>query len=251
MADSSRPVALVTGSARRIGAAIARTLHAAGYDIVLHQRRETPELAELAASLESVRPESILVATADLADDNAVQKLPLRCVERFGRLDVLVNNASSFYNTPLAEVTARDWADLFAANARGPLFLAQAAASELASRRGAMINLLDINAGNPARGYSVYGMAKSALATMTRALAVELAPNVRVNGVALGAILWPHSDSPPSDAALQTRREKLDATPLQRLGTVEEVAATVLFLARDATYCTGVILPVDGGARLV
>lgn len=251
MADSSRPVALVTGSALRIGAAIARTLHAAGYDIALHQRSQTPELDQLAASLEAVRAGSTLVTAADLADDEAVQNLPACCVEQFGRLDVLVNNASSFYPTPLAKVTARDWDDLFAANARGPLFLAQAAAKELAARRGAVINLLDINASHPAHGYSVYGMAKSALATMTRALAVEMAPAVRVNGVALGAILWPHADSPPSDAVLQKRRGKLDVTPLQRLGTVEEVAAAVLFLARDATYCTGIILPVDGGARLV
>ncbi len=251
MADSSRPVALVTGSARRIGAAIAHTLHAAGYDVALHQRRQTPELLLLSARLEALRARSTLVTCADLADEDAVRSLPARCIEHFGRLDVLINNASGFYPTPLAEVTTRQWDDLFAANTRAPLFLVQAAARELASRRGAVVNLLDINAGHPAPGYSVYGMAKSALATMTHALAVELAPDIRVNGVALGAILWPQEDSPPSDAELDKRRQKLDATPLRRLGSVDEVASAVLFLARDATYCTGAILHVDGGARLV
>ena len=247
MAPTQRPVALVTGSARRIGAAIARTLHAADYDVVLHQRRRTPALVELAAELEQRRKDSKLMLAAELADLEAVSRMPERCVERFGRLDALVNNASSFFPTPLGTITAAQWDDLFAANARAPLFLSQAAAPLLRSQRGAIVNLLDIHAARPPANYSVYVMAKSALEVLTVSLAVELAPEVRVNGVALGAILWAEAETED----VERKAHILKRTPLARLGEVDEVASAVLFLLRDASYCTGSILRVDGGRSLV
>lgn len=247
MAPSQRPVALVTGSARRIGAAIARALHAADYDVVLHQRQLTPELTALGAELEMRRKDSTLILAAELADLDAVSRLPERCVERFGRLDALVNNASSFFATRIGSITAAQWDDLFAANARAPLFLAQAAAPLLRQRRGAIVNLLDIHAKRPPVGYSVYAMAKSALATLTESLAIELAPEIRVNGIALGAILWAEAEHEDVDRKARI----LKRTPLARLGEVDEVASATLFLLRDATYCTGSILRVDGGRSLV
>ncbi len=247
MAESPRPVALVTGSARRIGAAIARVLHAAGYDIALHQRSRTSEFAALAEELESRRERSTLTLLVELADIEAVARMPERCVEHFGRLDAVVNNASSYFETTLGSITVGEWDDLFAANARAPLFLTQAAAPFLRERRGAVLNLLDIHASRPPAGYSVYTMAKSALATMTEALAVELAPDVRVNGIALGAILW--AESGAENDVRQARL--LRRTPLGRLGDVSDVAAAALYLLRDAHYCTGTILRIDGGRALV
>lgn len=247
MAESSRPVALVTGSARRIGAAIARSLHAAGYDIALHQRMRTPELDALADELEGRRKRSTLTLAVELADIEAVARMPGRCIDHFGRLDALVNNASAFYRTAIGAITAREWDDLFAANARAPLFLTQAAAPHLRERRGAVLNLLDVHAARPPTGFSVYAMAKSALATMTEALAVELAPDVRVNGIALGAILWAES----GDADSAQRERVLRRTPLGRLGEVADVAEAAVYLLRDAQYCTGTILRIDGGRALV
>ncbi len=247
MVESQRPVALVTGGARRIGAAIARTLHAAGYDIALHQRSDTMALQELLAELEGRRAGSTLALPAELADLEAVERMPRRCVERFGRLDALVNNASGFFATPLGSITSCEWDALFAANARAPLFLTQAAAPHLRRQGGAVLNLLDIHSARPPRGFSVYAMAKSALATMTEALAVELAPEIRVNGIALGAILWAESDTSGDERQARVLRR----TPVGRLGTVEEVAGAALFLLRDAGYCTGTILRVDGGRSLV
>lgn len=247
MAPSQRPVALVTGSARRIGAAIARALHAADYDVVLHQRQCTPELTALAAELEVRRKDSTLTLAAELADLDAVSRMPERCIERFGRLDALVNNASSFFATKLGSISGTHWDDLFAANARAPLFLSQAAARFLRERRGAIVNLLDIHAARPPAGYSAYAMAKAALETLTESLAIELAPEVRVNGVALGAILWAEDEHDDPDRKVRI----LERTPLARLGEVDEVASAVLFLLRDARYCTGSILRVDGGRALV
>lgn len=247
MVESQRPVALVTGSARRIGAAIARTLHAAGYDVVLHQRSLTRELRSLVEELEGKREQSTLALPVELADLDAVADMPERCIERFGRLDVLVNNASSYFPTALGAITTVEWDELFAANARAPLFLIQAAAPYLRERHGAILNLLDIHAARPPKGYSVYAMAKSALVTLTEALAVELAPEVRVNGIALGAILW--AESGKEDGARQER--VLRRTPLGRLGEVQDVADAALYLLRDAHYCTGTILRIDGGRALV
>ena len=244
--SESRPAALVTGSARRIGAAIARRLHAAGFDLALHYRDSAGEAQALAAELESARAGSVVLLQADLAQFDRLPELVAKAVGRFGRLDALVNNASSFYPTPLPEVTPGQWEDLLGANARAPFFLTQAAAPELARRRGAVVNVVDIHAERPLPRYPVYTAAKAALAGLTRALAVELAPAVRVNGIAPGAILWPEDDQyPPAE-----RERILAQIPLQRLGEPGDIARAVRFLLEDAPYVTGQILAVDGGRSL-
>jgi pteridine reductase len=240
-----RPVALVTGAARRVGATIARCLHAAGYDLALHCRRSRAELDALIAELESTRPGSTLALQAELADAVQLPALIDAAIARFGRLDGLVNNASAFYPTPLGTITPAQWDELFAANARAPLFLAQAAAPHLAARRGAIVNLVDIYAEQPLAQHSIYTMAKAALAALTRALALDLAPDVRVNGVAPGAVLWPEAGK-----AAAERQRLIARTPLQRAGTPEDVAGAVLWLLRDATFVTGQIIRVDGGRSL-
>ena len=188
MNASSRPVALVTGAARRLGAAIARGLHAAGYDLALHYRSSAADMQALADALEADRPGSTLVLQADLAQFDRLPELVAQAVGRFGRLDALVNNASGFDPTPLGTVTPAQWDSLFASNARAPFFLAQAAAPHLASTRGAIVNMLDIHARRPLRDHAVYCMAKAALEMATKSLALELAPHVRVNAIAPGAI---------------------------------------------------------------
>ncbi len=242
---SGRPVVLITGAARRVGATIARVLHAAGYDLALHCRASRAELDALIAELEHERPRSTLALQAELAEIKRLPTLVDATLARFGRLDGLVNNASAFYPTPLGTISAAQWDDLFAANARAPLFLAQAAATHLAATRGAIVNLIDIYAEQPLPQHSVYGMAKAALAMATRALALELAPDIRVNGVAPGAVLWPEAGK--SDAE---RAELIARTPLQRSGTPEDVAGAVLWLLRDARFVTGQILRIDGGRAL-
>ena len=243
---NERPVVLVTGAARRIGATIARTLHAAGYDLALHCRHSRADLDALIAELERTRPHGTLALQADLAEVERLPGLIDAALRRFGRLDGLVNNASAFHPTPLGTITAMQWDELFAANARAPLFLAQAAAPHLIARRGAIVNLVDLYAERPLAQHSVYGMAKAALAMATRALAVELAPAVRVNGIAPGAILWPEPGKPPAE-----QRALLERTPLQRIGTPEDVATTALWLLRDAAFVTGEIIRVDGGRTLL
>jgi pteridine reductase len=245
--DGNRPVALVTGSARRIGAAIARRLHAAGYDLALHYRDSASDAQALAAGLEAARANSTLLLQADLAQFDRLPELVGKTIGQFGRLDALVNNASAFYPTPFGATTPAQWDELFAVNARAPFFLSQAAAPHLADAHGAVVNIADIYAERPLRGHAVYAMGKAALLHMTRALALELAPKVRVNAVSPGAILWPeHSDkkAPDAQAALLAR------TPLGRTGTPEEIAEAVLWLLRDARYCTGQTLHVDGGRML-
>lgn len=243
--SESAPVALVTGSARRIGAAIARRLHVAGYDLALHYRDSANDAKALAAALESLRAGSTLLLQADLAEFDRLPELVAKTVGRFGRLDALVNNASAFYPTPFGATTPAQWDELFAINARAPFFLSQAAAPHLADAGGAIVNIADIHAERPLRGHAVYAMGKAALLHMTRALALELAPKVRVNAVSPGAILWPEGGKDPdAQAALLAR------TPLGRTGTPEEIAEAVLWLLRDARYCTGQALHVDGGRML-
>lgn len=243
---TEHPVVLVTGAARRIGATIARVLHAAGYDLALHCRHSRAELDALLAELERARAGSTLALQADLAEVERLPRLVETTLGRFGRLDGLVNNASAFYPTPLGTIAPAQWDELFAANARAPLFLAQAAAAPLAARRGAIVNLIDLYAERPLAQHSVYGMAKAALAMATRALALELAPAVRVNGIAPGAILWPESGKSADEQQTLIAR-----TPLQRIGTPDDVAATALWLLRDASFVTGEIIRVDGGRHLV
>jgi pteridine reductase len=243
---SERPVVLITGAARRVGATIARILHAAGYDLALHCRASRNELDALIADLERARARSTLALQAELAEVERLPALVEATLAQFGRLDGLVNNASSFYPTPLGTISVAQWDDLFAANARAPLFLAQAAAPYLAAAHGAIVNLIDIYAEQPLPRHSVYGMAKAALAMATRALALELAPDVRVNGVAPGAVLWPEAGKAYAD-----RAQLIARTPLQRSGTPEDVASAVLWLLRDAPFVTGQILRVDGGRSLM
>lgn len=241
----TRPVALVTGSARRLGAAIARRLHGAGYDLALHYRHSAADMATLAAKLEAERPASVLTLQADLAEYDRLPELVARTVGHFGRLDALVNNASAFSPTPLGTITPLDWDAQFLTNARAPLILAQAAAPHLKAARGAIVNLVDIYAERPLRDHVVYCMSKAALVAATRALALELAPEVRVNAVAPGAILWPEEGKPEaSKAALLAR------TPLARIGSEADIADAVLWLLQGAGYTTGHVLPVEGGRLL-
>ena len=242
---NDRPVALVTGAARRLGAAIARTLHAAGFEVVLHCHRSRAEADALATAFNATRAGSALVLQADLAAFDRLPELIAKTIGWHGHLDALVNNASAFFPTPLGEATPAQWDALFAANARAPFFLAQAAAPHLRATRGAVVNLTDIHAERPLREHAVYGMSKAALVHMTRALAVELAPEVRVNAIAPGAILWPEEGK--SDAA---KTALLARTPLGRTGTPEEVAEAVRWLLQDARYTTGQVLRLDGGRML-
>ncbi len=240
-----RPVALITGAGRRVGAAIARTLHAAGYDLALHYRHATEEAHALACELEQQRPHSTLLLQAELAELPALPRLIDQLLAHYGRLDALVNNASAFYPTPLGTVTPAQWNELFASNAQAPFFLCQAAIPALREAHGGIVNLLDIYAERPLAGHTLYCMAKAALSAMTRSLALELGPQVRVNGIAPGAVLWPSDGKPHDD-----QQALLARTPLQRAGTPEDVAGAVLWLLRDAPFVTGQIIRVDGGRTL-
>ena len=243
MNDSDR-VTLVTGASRRIGADIVRHLHQAGYRVVLHFNRSADEAEALAASLNAVRADSVKILQADLGEHGAMDALVARSLGFWGRLDALVNNASAFYPTPMGRVTERQWDELMGSNLKAPFFLAQAAAESLARQQGAIVNIVDVYAERPLKSYPVYSVAKAGLAALTRSLAVELAPNVRVNGVSPGAILWPENEADDSQEALLAR------VPLGRCGAPEDIARAVVFLLRDAPYVTGQILAVDGGRSL-
>ncbi|GAA4858269.1 pteridine reductase [Luteimonas vadosa] len=243
--ETPRPVTLVTGAARRLGAAIARRLHAEGHDLALHYRDSAADMEALAAELEALRAGSTLVLQADLGHFDRLPELVARCIGRFGRLDGLVNNASGFFPTPLVDATPAQWDALFGANARAPFFLSQAAAPHLRASRGAIVNLVDIYADRPLRDHPIYCMSKAALVMATRALALELAPAVRVNAIAPGAILWAENDDGDErKAALLSR------TPLARTGTPDEVADAVHWLLARATYTTGQVIRLDGGRLL-
>ena len=247
--STSRPVALVTGAARRIGAAIARRLHADGFDLALHHRDSAADMQALADQLQRARPDSVLVLQAELSQFDRLPELVAHAIGRFGRLDALVNNASQFFPTPFAATTPAQWDALFASNVRAPFFLAQAAAPHLAATGGAIVNLADIHGERPLRAHSVYSMSKAAVVMMTRALALELAPAVRVNAISPGAILWPEAGGGLEKDEAE-KAAMLDRTPLQRLGSPEEIAQAVLWLLRDASYSTGQVLRVDGGRLL-
>ena len=240
-----RPVALVTGAARRVGAVIALRLHAAGYDIALHHRASAAEAAALAARMQAERPDSVLLLQGELADDAVPARLVADCLARFGRLDALVNNASAFYPTPVGEATPAQFDELFAANARAPFFLAQAAAPALRAAGGAIVNLADIYGERPLPAHTLYCMAKAALLMLTRSLARELGPEVRVNAVAPGAVLWPDGGKAEKEKAAM-----LAATALGRAGDPADVAEAVRWLLQDARYTTGDVIRVDGGRSL-
>lgn len=237
------PVILVTGAGRRVGAEIARQLHAAGSRMVLHCRHSRADAERLASGFNTVRRDSAVVIQADLLNAGEIPKLVSGAVEHFGRLDGLVNNASSFFPTPIGSIDEAAWVDLMGSNLKAPLFLAQAAAQWLRASHGAIVNIVDIHAERPLKGYSLYCAAKAGLLGLTRALAVDLAPEVRVNAVAPGAIEWPE-DGQFSSAE---RQEIIAHTLLKRIGSPADIAGATRFLLLDAPYVTGQLISVDGG----
>ena len=238
-------VALITGAARRIGAAIARTLHAQGADVAIHYRGSAEEAADLTDELNSQRADSAASFAADLTDMAGLNKLVEEVTAWQNRLDILVNNASSFYPTPVGKITEDQWDDLIGTNLKAPLFLSQAALPALREARGVIINIVDVHSQRPLRDHTVYGPSKAGLAMLTRSLAKDLAPEVRVNGVSPGAILWPENGMSGA-----TKDAILEQVPLGRPGTPNDVANAVLFLARDADYVTGQIIAIDGGRSI-
>jgi pteridine reductase len=242
---NKQPVVLVTGGARRVGAAIVRRLHAAGCAVAIHYRSSADEAETLAQELNATRANSASTFPGALENDDTPKALVDAVLAHFGRLDGLVNNASAFYPTLIGKTTAAHWNDLFAANARAPFFIAQAATPALREARGAIVNIVDIYAERPLAGHTVYSMAKAALVMLTQALAKDLAPEVRVNAVAPGAILWPASGKPEEAAEALIAK-----TPLSRKGEPEDVAEAVRWLLLDASYTTGQVIRVDGGRAL-
>ncbi len=238
---------LVTGGAKRVGAAIVRALHGAGVRVIVHCLSSRAEAESLVAGLNAERTASAAIVQGDLADTGAIEALVAEAASRFGRLDGLVNNASGFRATPFDRLTPSDWEELSATNLRAPMFLAKAAAPHLALHGGAIVNIVDIHAERPLRDFTAYTVAKAGLAGLTRSLALELAPAVRVNGVSPGAILWPEPDDafPPAERARITAQ-----TPLRRTGRPEDIAGAVKYLLLDAPFVTGQILAVDGGRSI-
>jgi pteridine reductase len=239
-------IVLITGGAKRVGAAICRRLHAAGARLMLHYRESAGEARLLQAELNHARADSVALIQADLLD---LQKLPAiveQTLSTYGRLDALVNNASSFFQTQVGDISANDWEDLVGTNVRAPLFLAQAAAPALRKSQGAIVNITDIHAERPLKNYVVYSVAKAGLVGLTRSLARELAPEVRVNAVAPGPILWPDDDSFDE----LSRQRIISHTPLRREGSPDDIAKAVHFLLADATYVTGETINVDGGRHI-
>ncbi len=235
-------VALVTGAAKRVGAAIARRLHAAGASVALHYRDAKVDAVKLEAELNAQRDGSAFCVKQELLEEGAAEALIDAVMKRFGRLDLLVNNASMFYATPVGRIKAKHWSELVGSNLRAPLFLSQEAAPHLAKSKGSIVNIVDIHAERPLKSYVVYSIAKSGLAALTRSLALELAPKIRVNGVAPGAIAW------PEDGQFETaeRRRVVATTPLARVGDPADIAQAVHFLV-TAPFVTGHIIAVDGG----
>jgi pteridine reductase len=236
---------LITGGAKRLGAATARQLHAAGASIVVHYQRSAQSAFDLAAELEALRPGSAATVAADLLAVETLPALVQFAIDRYGRLDVLVNNASTFYPTPVGTITAAQFEDLVGTNLRAPLFLAQAAAGALRETRGLILNMVDIHAERPLKNHPVYSAAKAGLVMLTKSLARELGPEVRVNGIAPGPVMWPERDLPA-----ELKAEIIGKTALQRSGSPEDIARTALFFAAGAPYVTGQVIAVDGGRSI-
>jgi pteridine reductase len=239
-------VVLITGGAKRVGAATCRRLHSAGANLMLHYRVSAGEARLLQAELNHQRKDSVALIQADLLDAAKLPAMVEQTVQSFGRLDALVNNASSFFQTPVGEITAAAWEDLIGTNLRAPLFLSQAAAPALKKSQGAIVNITDIHAERPLKNYVVYSVAKAGLVGLTRSLARELAPEVRVNAIAPGPILWPDNESFDE----LSRQRIISNTPLKREGTPEDIAKAVHFLLAEATYVTGETINVDGGRHV-
>lgn len=237
--------AFVTGSAKRVGATIVRRLHDAGANVAIHYFTSSDDADALTAELNAKRPGSAFAVGANLGKPDELQGLIERVVEQSGRLDLLVNNASSFYPTELGNVTMDDWNNLMGSNLMAPLFLSQGALPYLKEARGSIINMVDIHARRPLRHHHVYGAAKAGLAMLTRSMARDLAPEIRVNGVAPGAILWPEDGMPD-----RVKDDIVRRIPLAKAGEPDDLASTILFLVCDAPYITGQIIAVDGGRSI-
>jgi pteridine reductase len=236
---------LITGGARRVGAEIARTLHDAGANLMIHYRSSAGAANALRDDLNRTRPGSAAVHRENLLDPDAADGLVAAALREFGRIDILINNASTFYPTPVGEITRTQWDDLMGSNLRAPFFLAQAAAPSLRAQGGLIINMVDIHALRPLKRHPVYSIAKAGLAMLTRSLARELGPDVRVNGIAPGPVLWPEQGMDES-----LKHEIIAKTALKRHGTPQDVARAALFLAKDAPFVTGQIIAVDGGRSI-
>ena len=245
MNDKLEKWILITGAAKRVGAKMAEVLHSNGFNIVIHYNSSSESANNLSAKLNQQRPSSSIIIGGNLTDDSAVETLIPSVVEQTGRLDVLINNASTFYPTPIENITLEDWDNLFGTNLKAPLFLSKHAAKYLKESAGLIINIVDIHARKPLKNHPIYGPAKSGLAMLTKSLARDLAPSVRVNGIAPGMILWPENE--PSESI---KKSILDQIPLKRSGSPEDIANCALFLIKDAPYITGQIIPIDGGRSI-
>ena len=241
------PVILITGAARRIGAAIARHIHGAGYKVLIHCNQSIDTANILCNELNALRANSAHPLQADLTNMSQVNALAKNATQYWGRVDALINNASSFYPTPLAEASESDWDELIGSNVKGPYFLCQALAEALKKSRGAIVNIADIHARQPLAEHSIYCIAKAGNTMLTKSLAKELAPHVRVNGIAPGAILWPENNTEMSAASKQ---KILNNIPLSRLGDEQDIARLAHFLITDANYVSGQVIAVDGGSHL-
>jgi pteridine reductase len=235
---------LITGGARRLGAAMAQALHAAGANVVIHHLTSTHDAAALVDALNAARESSAIAVQADLLDTARLPELVQTAIRHFGRLDILINSASTFYATPVGEITAAQFEDLIGTNFRAPLFLAQAAAVELRRRRGLILNMVDIHGMKPLKRYPTYSSAKAALIMLTKSLARELAPEVRVNGIAPGPVMW------PADVDVAMQAEIIDKTLLKRVGEPQDIGKAALYFATLAPFVTGQVLAVDGGRSL-
>lgn len=240
-------VALVTGGAGRVGAQIARKLHAQGMKLVIHYRSSEQKAHRLQQELHDIRSASVMLVRGDLLRGPKLsQNLVYETMEAFGRIDVLINNAATFYPTPIGEAVEKDWEDLIGTNLKAPFFLAQAAAPHLKASQGCIVNMADIYGERPLKDYSIYSVAKAGLIMLTKTLARELGPAIRVNAVAPGAILWPEDGMDEMN-----KQRMISRTPLKRIGKPDDIAETVLFLVGDADFITGQVIAVDGGRRVV
>lgn len=245
MNDKFKKWALITGGAKRIGATIAETLHNNGFNVAIHYNSSSDSAEQLCAQFNAKKQDSSIAIGADLLDQSSLENLIPSLIEKTKRLDVLVNNASTFYPTPIEKIVLEDWENLFGTNLKAPLFLSKYATKYLQQSRGTIINIIDIHSKKPLKDHPIYGSAKSGLAMLTRSLASDLAPAVRVNGISPGLILWPENN--PSD---QVKNNILQQIPLKKIGTSEDIANCVLFLIEDAPYITGEIIAVDGGRSM-
>lgn len=244
---TDKPVALITGSAKRVGAHLIKRLHDNGYNIILHYHRSKKEADNLTNQLNQKLPNSAYAIKANLTKHNDVIQLAQKAQQCWQRIDVLINNASSFYPTTFGQVTEQQWDDLNASNAKGAFFLTQRLSYSLKKNNGCVINIVDIYAKAPIKNYSAYCAAKAALLSLNKSLALELAPHIRVNGIAPGPVLWPEDDSRDSEAHTKFIQEQ---TALKREGSPQDIANTVLFLLHHANYMTGQTISVDGGRSL-